>query len=126
MSIALASNLVQTFAKGGTTTETDNTAAVTAVNVTWIAPGQVTFNVTVPYGQMNGAAFVPGAQQIQSVLSINLSTGAITDQFGNSFETVTGTVLAALVAQLLAVRNNIEAWLATNYVIAGSVTPWTS
>lgn len=126
MSIALNASEVQVFQKGGTTTETDNTAVVAAVAVTWDTPAGTLFRVTVPYGQMSGATFQQGAQAVASVLSINLTTGAITDQFGNSFGTVTGTVLAAIQAQLLAVRNNIETWLAANNVIQGTFTAWTT
>jgi hypothetical protein len=123
MSIALASNSILEFLKGSTALETDNAAAVTAVDMAF-GSTQTSVSIMISYGQMVSGAFVPGTLAAPTIVTVNLTSGAVTDQNGHLLGTLTGSSLTAFVDTLIGWRNTAESWLASVDLVLGTYTAW--
>jgi hypothetical protein len=123
MSIALAATSILEFLKGSTALETDNAAAVTGINIAYTT-AQTSVGITISYGQMVSGAFVPGTLAAPTIVTVNLTSGAVTDQNGNLLGTLTGSSLTAFIDTLIGWRNTAESWLASVDLVLGTYTAW--
>ena len=124
MSITLPTALQSSLTIGGVAKETDNFAAVTSMTVDWLGK---TLTFIIQQGTTVGQVFTPGQYPPNYEVILSLTTGVWTISGSALTGVITGAPAAAVLANLLATRNVLEAFVvATTLFGAATDVNWTS
>lgn len=125
MSITLNAAQINSLVVAGVTIETDGVAAVTGIQVDYIA-STITFQITM--GSLVGSAppvFVPGQIILGNLVAVfNTITGNWYVNGSPLTGTLTGTPLATIQANMRTYRNNAEAFANSLGVVPGTIVTW--
>jgi hypothetical protein len=122
MSVTLNASAVETHSIGGQVVETNSQGAVSFLSIDFNG-NILTLNTVM--GSLSGNNLTPGAHSSQDFsLSINLSSGAWTNNLTAATGTLAPTALSSLVSVLKGLRNNAENFLVNQGMIAGVQVPW--
>ena len=120
-----ADSIIQLFS-GNTVVETDDSAAVTAVNFDFLAK---TLTLTITVGTMVSGVFVPSPTELPPMqVVIDLATGSYQTLNTQMFDSGSAQqeIVATLQAMALQLRNSLEQGILATGQVQGTFTPWAS